>query len=1031
MVRPGAGGRATSTEGRHAGKPQAGAPVRTQPAGRLIYRLRALPVAGAVLQLGAHPDDEDTGMLVTMSHGLGARAVYWSATRGEGGQNRRGPEHEDALGVVRTWESLQARELDGGEVLYGPFYDYGFSKHGDDALGRWGRDDVVREIVRAIRMVQPLVVISRWNGGETDGHGQHQAIGLIADEAFDAAADPSHFPELTAQGLAPWRALKLYHSVAGDWQPGEASHFGEIVDAYEKAGHLRIDTGELDPVAGLTFQEQAHLAVNRHRSQGMGFVPEPGSYYYYYRLVRSVRGAAGREEGFFDGLDHSLVGLADHPGGGSEYLRERLQPIQSLAERAVETFHPERPADAGRLALEGAEALRELRADLGEAALDADDAAALDVFLARKAGAFEDAAAACLGLRAECVVDRARTTPGRPVSVRAQVWNGGPEPVDVGDVRIEAPAGWEVRTEWSSDSPPMATAPFEAAYRLHPPDDAELSVPYWLRSPRGPYRYHWPESGPLGLPLDPPAVSAVVETRVGGRALTLRAPALHTDSFTGGFRRLPLSVLPPIAVSPRRTRELVPASDEDVVLELVATVRCNEDDGAVGTLTLRTPEGWKVDPGRLDLRFSAGFESKPVRLAVTIPAGTRPGSYELAYDVDAGGRDSGFDLEPVRLAAEGALGPADETNCSAEAFHVRRAAVTVDLIAAQFASSLRVGYVEGMEEETLTSLEHFGLDVSALSDDELEFADLGAYDAILVGPNAYNSREALRENAQRVLDYVGGGGTLIVRYQAYGYDAPGLAPYPFSYNQPHDRVTAPDAPVDILEPDHAVMNMPNRLSSEDFDNWVHDRGLYFFGEWDQPYTPILASADPGEDPRRGGLLVAHYGRGTYVYAAYSFFRQIPAGVPGAVRLFANLVGLAEARLRTRTEILRRLPLMDALSDAELQEVAHAMSERMVRAGEHLTREGERAAALYILLDGTLEVFHEAAPDELLATVEPVDSVGELAALGHMPHHASARAKTDSTVLVWPSADLDSWLGRHPELAARLITRVLVRVMGDR
>ena len=494
----------------------------------------------------------------------------------------------------------------------------------------------------------------------------------------------------------------------------------------------------------------------------------------------------------------------------------------------------------------------------------------------------------------------------------------------------------------------------------------------------------------------------------------------------GGFRRLQLSVLPPISVSPRRARELVPLRGSETQLELVATVRCNEDDGATGTLTVRCPDGWSVEPAAIDLRFGAGGESRTIRLALTIPAGIPEGSYELAYDVDAGGRDSGFDLEPVRLAAEGASGPADENSCSAEAFHVRRATVTVGLINAEFVPTLRVGYVSGMEEETLASLERFEIDVSLLGDEDLEFADLSVYDAIMVGPNAYNSRDALRENAGRMLNYVAAGGTLIVRYQAYGYDAPGLAPYPFKYSQPHDRVTAPDAPVEILESDHSVMKLPNRLGPEDFGGWAHDRGLYFFGEWDERYTPILATADPGEDPKRGGLLIAHYGRGVFAYAAYSFFRQIPAGVPGAVRLFANLLGLAEARLRRRIDLLRSVPLMHELTDAELREAAHAMSERTLPAGEVLSRQGERGEELFVLLDGIVEVVEERPDGErVLSTVEPVESMGELAVLGHMPRSATLRARSDVTVLTLPGEELHGWLRRHPDLALRLMARILV------
>jgi LmbE family N-acetylglucosaminyl deacetylase len=977
-------------------------------------------MAATVLQLGAHPDDEDTGMLVHLSRGRGARAVYWSATRGEGGQNRRGPELEEALGLIRTWESLQARALDGGEVIYGPFYDYGYSKHGEDALRRWGREELVREIVRAIRLVQPLVVVSRWSGGASDGHGHHQAIGLVAEEAFEAAADGSRFPELAADGLRPWRGEKLYFSVAGDWQPGEVSHFGEMIEEYEQAGYVRVSTGDLDPVEGATFQEQASLAVNRHRSQGMGFVPAPGPYFYYYRSA-----AGGREADFFDGLDPTLTGLADGPGAGLPWLRDRLQGARACAESAVEAFRPFDPAPAGLLAAEGASRLRELLVDLADSAF-AGEAAVLEVYLGRKAREFEETAAACLGLRVECMLDRPRTTPGRPVSVRVQVWNTGPEAVEIVELDRDVPDGWSATDPVASGEKPFGSAPYEAAFQLCPPDDAQLSIPYWLREPRTPYRYAWPE-GAVGRPLDLPLVGVAVSVSVGGHRLTVGAAGLHTSAFLGGFRRLPLSVLPPLAVSPRQVRELLPVDAVERVLDLAAVAHCLEPGGADGTIALGVPDGWTVDPPKIDLGPIAEGETRTVRFAVTVPAGAAPMAYELAYEVDCDGRDSGYDLEPVRLPAEGALGPADDTNCGREAFRIQRAAVSVELVDVRLPATVPVASIEGMPEGILRPLARFGLDITELDDEELEFADLDAYGAIVVGPNAYNLRGAVRENAHRLLAYVAEGGTLIVQYQAYGYELEGLAPHPFSYNQPHDRVTAPEAPVEVLEPEHPVATTPNRLGAADFDGWVHDRGLYFFGEWDPRYRPILASADPGEPPLAGGLLVAPHGRGTYVYVGYSLFRQIPAGVPGAIRLLANLLGLVEARLRTRVELLRRVPLLEELSEAELSEAAGRMAEHTVHDGEYLTRQGRRGSEMFILVEGQVEVVQESDGGErVLDVIGPFESLGELAVLGRTAHTASLRARGEVTVLLLTQDELHAWLQRHPDLALRLLARIIVR-----
>lgn len=997
---------------------------------RLVDRIKALKVAGAILHLGSHPDDEDGGMIAFASRHLGARTVYWSATRGEGGQNRRGPERGEGLGIIRTWESLDARSVDGGEVRYGPFYDFGFSKSGDDTLARWGRELVVAEIVRVIRMVQPQVIISRWSGGPTDGHGHHQAIGLVAREAFDAAGDPDQFPGL---GLPPWRPAKLYRSVAGDWQPGEDGAFGVIVDEYERAGHLRVDTGMIDPVSGLTYQEQAHLAVNRHRSQGIGFVPEPGPYYFYYRLEHSaVAPSAGPENSFFDGCDPLLTGLATGPRPGDDDLRERLGRVVGLVDEASESFRPDRPSEAVPALLAALAVLRSARREV--ASLPDDRVAAVDAALARKQQDFEDLIASCSRLRAECLVDRPRITPGRDIAVTVRVWNGDGKPVTVEDASLDVPPGWTVRPVDASPAgtTPTAAVPYEATYVVSIPAQEAPYPPYWLQEAREPYRYRWPAASPaLTHPHNLPLVTAAIGVRCGDQLLTLRPAAINRSAFPGGSRELPLTVLPPLALAPRSRREILPVSDQDTALELDVTVRCVEDGGADATLSIDAPAGWDVQPPVVDLSFAAGGETRGVRFRVAVPANADPGGYRLGYDLTSDGRPCGFELNPIRLGEAGSAGVVDENTCLAEAHLVSPAVVDVDLIDATFVRTLRYGYLRGVDEQILPALARFDLDITELEDDQLEYGDLSRFDAIVVGPNAYHSRPALRQHAARVLEYVSQGGTLVVQYQAYGYDAPGLAPWPFTYHQPHDRVTDPRAPVTLVDPDHPVLNFPNRIGPDDFDGWVHDRGLYFFGEWDRRYVPVLASHDAGEDPRAGGLLTTVYGRGTYVYAGLSFFRQIPAGVPGAVRLFANVLGLAEVRVRERMSRLQGVDLFGFMTEPELYQAARIVSERWVDAGTFLARQGERGRHLFVLVDGSVEVLKQVdgKDDRLLHVAGPGEALGELTLLADVPRSASLRAATDAVVLVLRDDAFHEWLRLHPDLSRRVMQRLAEKIIA--
>jgi LmbE family N-acetylglucosaminyl deacetylase len=995
----------------------------------IVYGLRSLPLVGTVLHVGAHPDDEDSGTLAYLSRGLGLRTVYWSATRGEGGQNRLGPEKAEALGIVRTWESLAAREVDGAEVRYGPFYDFGFSKSGDEALAKWGRDDVVRELVRAIRTVRPQVVISRWSGDPGDGHGQHQAIGMVVEEAFETAADPDRWPELARHGAAAWQASKLYRSMHGDWQPGEDVTLGAMVPEYEVANALRINTGDLDPVSGRTYQELAAIGRNRHRTQAMAELPEAGDHFSYYSLLRSSVPVSEREGGFFDGLETDLAAMAGFPGGGPG-LRPTLEEASARARDAIRIFDPWEPTEAGEAVLQGLEALREAqRAASGgpDGTQERGDAPVVQAALRHTVRSFEEVAARCLGLRVECLVDPRRVVPGETVRVNGRVWCLGGLRADDVRLDLELPAGWTARPvdgrapEADPDGRPLLDAWFD----VEVPESAELSCPYWLRQPRGPYRYAWPEDERCGLPFDEPLVRARAEVALGPHRLSVAAAGVRRETFAGGSRELPLAVLPPMALKPREQAVILPTADEERGVELQVSVRATREEGAKGDLSLEVPDGWQARPADVGLVLPRGGESRTVRFRVEVPGDAAPGAYRMGYGIASGEHRHGVVLQPVWQGAPGVPRPADEATCVAEAFVLAPATVRVHLVDAAFVRTLRYAYVMGVDDDVLSSLSRFGLDMTLLPEEELPYADLGSFDAIVVGPNAYLVREDVRAAAGRLLDYVATGGTLIVQYQAYGYEAAGYAPYPFRYHQPHGRVTFPDAPVTVLEPEHPILHLPNTISDQDFDGWTHDRGLYFFGEWDRRYVPVLECHDPGDGPQRGGLLVASYGQGTWVYAAYSLFRQLPAGVPGAIRLFANLLGIAEARILERMARARAVPLFSFMTDEQLHDVVRLMSERWYDDGAFLAREGEPGSELFLVLEGEVEILK--ADDERAGFVAGEgEVVGELAVLTEAPRSASLRARGGVKVLSVRGDHFRALLKEHWDL-----TDGVIRMLADR
>jgi LmbE family N-acetylglucosaminyl deacetylase len=993
----------------------------------LIYQLQRLGMAGSVLHIGAHPDDEDAGMMAYIARKVKARVVYWSATRGEGGQNRINAYQKEALGVYRTWESQAARAVDGGECLFGPFLDFGFSKSGEETLSKWGRTEVLREIVRAIRLVQPQIVISRWSGTPNDGHGHHQAIGLMTSEAFEAAGDAGRFPELQAQGLAPWQARKLYDSTVGDWQPGEDCALGKRIPDFEQDGFVCINTGAFDPIAGMTFQEQAWTAFNSHKTQAIGFIPEKGDYYCYYSLQKSLVPVPERETGLYDGLDPSLAGLADYPGGNSASLREKLAQVKSKAESALAQFHADDPAKAADMLLEGLFLLRRLRAGLNDEGLNDASRQALDLYAVRKIDDFEAVTAQCLGLQLECFTDDARITPGQQFRVTARLWNQRGIQIDRADFTPDVPDGWQVQ---SADTEPSVKQP-RIAYDIISPETADLTCPYWLRESHSPHRYNFPDGEPSGRPFEPPLVGMTCKISLGRHQLTLREPAVLREAFTGGYRELPMAVIPPISLHPRNKKQILQVKPAAQQFDLQVVARNNmEHTGIDGKLRLEVPPGWRAEPGQADISLEKKDDTKTVQFTVSIPENTEAGLYPLQYIVHCRNRDFGVILEPVRMGAPGLPQLPDESTCVKEEFVTTPAVVNAHLIDVEFIQGLNYAYITGIAEEVTESLASFGIPFHMISDEDMGFIDLSRFDAVVVGPNAYLVRDELRKNKARFLEYVGQGGTLIVQYHGYGYQSQGFAPYPFSYSQPHDRVTDEYAPVTFLKPDHPLLNRPNIITETDFEGWVHDRGMYFFGRWAEAYEPVLACNDLGEAPKHGGFLMAAYGKGTYVYTGYSFHRQLPAAVPGGFRIFANLLALPLAKTLARADILRKSSLFSFMDEDQLQEVARIVDERWEKDGVWLCRQGDKGDEMYVIARGEVEAVRTVdGREQVIYLAKAGEVIGEMNVLGRMPRSAAMRTRGKTHLLVIAGDRFQDLMHKEPGISDQVIKILVSKLTG--
>jgi len=857
-------------------------PAENQGAAAVWQALRRLRSTATVLHTTAHPDDEDGPLLTWLSRGQAVRTGLLTLNRGEGGANLIGPELYDALGILRTEELLAAGRYYGVDQMFTRVTDFGFSKRLDETLEHWGKETALSDVVRAVRLYRPDVIVSRFHGKARDGHGNHQAAGALTIEAFRAAADPGRFPEQLADGLQPWQAKKLYLSVREN-----------------EPATLKVDTGAYDPLLGRSYREVAREGLSHQRSQGAGQVrPAPGAAQSAVLLVEGAAPKGEAERSLFDGLDTTLVGLAKLAGPAAD-LKPELEAISGRVEAAIGKFDAREPwAVAPELAA-GQRATRALIAKAFTLQIGAAAKGELLFRLGNKEHEFNDAMNKALGLAMEVLVDapgadenspmsafRPRETfavaiQGQRFTLTSAVVNRSQVKLEAPEMSLSAPTGWEIEMKGSEVRPLAYNERARARFDIRVSDDAQLSRPYWGRaSELRDHVYQIRRPDYLFMPFPPPQALGVFSYEVDGVRFALSQPAqtIFVDRPRGEQRRL-LTVAPALSVSLSPRVGVIPVASTTPSYTVRVSVLNNVKGAAAGKLRLRLPEGWSASPAEAPLSFTHDGEARDFAFRITIPRVAPGDEYRVQAVAEYQGKEY---LDGYQVIAQRDLEPRPL---------FRPAAAELRGVDVRVAPGLNVGYVMGVGDEVPQALEQIGVKVEMLGPQELAAADLGRLDAIVVGIRATAVRADLKAYVRRLLDYVEAGGNLIVQYQTQEFDAAPFGPHPYKLTPRAEEVSEEDAKVTVLDPGNPVLNWPNKITPADFDGWVEERGSKWMAEWDARYKPLLEAHDRGQEPQRGGLLQASYGRGTYTYAAYAFYRQLPAGVPGAYRLFANLISL--------------------------------------------------------------------------------------------------------------------------------------------
>lgn len=799
---------------------------------QIYEKVQKLNFLGSALYIAAHPDDENTRLIAYLSNHEKARTGYLSLTRGDGGQNLIGPEMRELLGVIRTQELLAARNVDGGEQRFSRANDFGYSKHPDETLKIWDKDKVLADVVWAIRTFKPDVIINRFNH-RTPGttHGHHTSSAMLSVEAFDLANDKSKYPE-QLKYTDTWRPNRLFFNTSW-WFYGSEEAFEKA----DKSNMLSFDIGTYYPLKGLSNNEVAAIASSQHLCQGFGRLTTRGSQTEY---VEFLKGEFPKDKkDIFSGINTTW----NRVEGGGE-IGDILYDIE-------QNFDFVNPSKHLPDLLEAYKKVRQLKDSHWRAI---------------KTKELNEIIKACAGLYLEASAESSSSIPSSTINVNFEALNRSFISMELSSITI-LPEGKNIKKEL--DLAPNSKQNFKS--KINIAKDVSYSSPYWLATQWDLGMYKVNDQKLIGNPESLRPIQIQYNIIIEDQPIAFTIPVVHRYAKRDkGEIYEPFEVLPKVTTK-LLNKVLVFSSEKSQKVTVEVRSGAKNTNGIV---TLKAPKWWKVTPNEAKFSINQKGDIQLIDFMVTPTQNESEGVLKAIAKVEG----KSYDKELI------------EINYS----HIPKQSVLLPSQAKVVRMDIkkngtRIGYIQGSGDAIPESLQQIGYEVTELNVNEIN-GNLEQFDAVVVGIRAYNTIKELQFKQKYLLEYVKNGGNLIVQYNTNrGVDV--QAPYELQLSR--DRVTDEHSKVTLLAKEHSILNYPNKITEADFDGWVQERGLYFPNKWSKEYTSILSMHDKGESVKKGSLLVAKYGKGNYIYTGLSFFRELPAGVSGAYKLFANLLSVKE------------------------------------------------------------------------------------------------------------------------------------------